>query len=150
MTEEEKKAKLDELRARLQEKRSAKEVEEQKANEAIRRKQGKDLGKLRQEVEARDMMKEAEKKRREKIEEKKAREAVRLQIEADKRERAEKAAREKALRGGAALPQSGPSTVQTRAAPVASKDYKETRLQIRMAPGVSGGPYITTLPSESS
>jgi hypothetical protein len=46
LTEEEKKAKLEELRQKMAEKRSKKtevEIEEQKANEALRRKAGKVL-----------------------------------------------------------------------------------------------------------
>lgn len=148
LTEEEKKAKLEELRARLHDKRAAKEAEEAKKSETIRRKSGKDMGKLKQEAEARDMIKEAEKKRREKVEEKKAREAIKAQIEADKRARAEKTAREKALREGRALQENAPSTQIARAAPVVTKDYKETRLQIRLASG--GSPLITTLPVEAS
>jgi hypothetical protein len=92
-----------------------------------------------------------------KLEDAKARAAIREQIEADKRARAEKAAREKALREGRAIPDSSatepakPAVASTSASGgsgVASKDYKETRLQIRMASG--GQPYTTTLPSESS
>ena len=91
----------------------------------------------------------------EKIEDQKARAAVKAQIEADKKARAEKAAREKALREGKPLPgaeQAGPSPPAAGAASaapkVAGRDYPETRLQIRMASG--GSPYTTTLPSDSS
>ena len=93
----------------------------------------------------------------EKIEDQKARAAVKAQIEADKKARAEKAAREKALREGKPLPgaeQAGPSPpaagagAASAAPKVAGRDYPETRLQIRMASG--GPPYTTTLPSDSS
>jgi len=87
-----------------------------------------------------------------KIEEAKAKAAIRAQIEADKRERAAKAAREKALREGLAEPTSaspvspsGPSSVVSG---VAGKDFRETRLQIRMANG--GQTYTTTLSSDAS
>lgn len=86
----------------------------------------------------------------EKLEDAKARAKVKAQIEADKRERAEKAAREKALREGTALPQE-PATTSVAAPPkppVAGKDFPETRLQIRMASG--GQPYVTTLSSDAS
>lgn len=82
---------------------------------------------------------------------------MKAQIEADKKARAEKAAREKALREGKPLPEAGqPSTsapaAATTSAPknagMAGKDYPETRLQIRMTKG--GQPYTTTLPSDSS
>lgn len=86
----------------------------------------------------------------EKLEDAKARARVKAQIEADKRERAEKAAREKALREGATLPPE-PATTSTPVPPkpaVAGKDFPETRLQIRMASG--GQPYVTTLSSDAS
>ncbi|OSX64339.1 hypothetical protein POSPLADRAFT_1180010 [Postia placenta MAD-698-R-SB12] len=155
LTEEEKKQKLAELREKMSEKRAVKaqqEARENLANETIRRKAGKDMNELREEIRAKEMKKEAEAKRREKVEDAKARAAIKAQIEADKRERAAKAAREKALREGKPLP--GSSTPSTAAAPAvaapkaASKDYAETRLQIRMASG--GQPYTTTLPSDST
>ncbi|KAF9269301.1 hypothetical protein L218DRAFT_953866 [Marasmius fiardii PR-910] len=156
LTEEEKKERLAELRAKMAEKRAHKAVEdaaEQKANEAIRRKAGKDMSKIKEEMQAKETIKEAEQKRREKIEDAKARAAVKAQIEADRRERAEKTAREKALREGKPLPDSGP-IASPRAAPststplgVAGRDFKDTRLQIRMSTG--GQPYTTTLPSDS-
>lgn len=93
----------------------------------------------------------------EKIEDAKARAAIKAQIEADKRERAEKAAREKALREGKTLPESSGSSSTPAAAArpgggaaatTAGKDFKETRLQIRLASG--GQPYTTTLSSDAS
>lgn len=86
----------------------------------------------------------------EKLEDAKAKARVKAQIEADKRERAEKAAREKALREGVVLPQESATT--SAAAPpkpaVAGKDFAETRLQIRLASG--GQPFVTTLSSDAS
>lgn len=127
----------------------------------------KDIGKLREELKAQESIKEMEKKKRgkypqttpesadpeaglEKADEAKARAIVKAQIEADKKERAEKAAREKALREGVALPQE-PATTSVAAPPkptVAGKDFPETRLQIRMESG--GQPYVTTLSSDAS
>ena len=86
----------------------------------------------------------------EKLEDAKARAKVKAQIEADRREKAEKVAREKALREGVTLPQE-PATTSAAAPPkptVAGKDFAETRLQIRMASG--GQPYVTTLSSDAS
>jgi hypothetical protein len=90
----------------------------------------------------------------EKLEDARAKAATKAQIEADKRERASKAAREKALREGQTLPEQSTSTNPTRApvgpaaSGVAGKDFKETRLQIRMANG--GTPYTTTMSSDAS
>ncbi|KAJ2930047.1 hypothetical protein H1R20_g7059, partial [Candolleomyces eurysporus] len=157
LTEEERKQKLEELRAKLAEKRAHKaeeEAKEYKANENIRRKQGKDLNQLREEIQAKEAIKAAEAKKREKVEEAKAKAAVKAQIEADKKARAEKAAREKALREGKPFPDAGPSNPTPAQAAAAkpsqsgpSKDYPETRLQIRLASG--GAPITTTLPSDS-
>ena len=87
----------------------------------------------------------------EKEEEAKARAAVKAQIEADKRERAAKAAREKALREGSDIPDTSTTSFtqpRTSTAPATGRDFKDTRLQIRLASG--GQPLTTTLPSDSS
>ncbi|KAE9392890.1 hypothetical protein BT96DRAFT_979173 [Gymnopus androsaceus JB14] len=159
LTEEEKKERLAELRAKMDEKRARKAIDdaaEQKANESLRRKAGKDMAKVKEDLQAKEAIKEAQQKKRDKIEEAKARAAVKAQIEADKKARAEKAAREKALREGRPIEDPAASTsTSTAAAPtpaastsgVAGKDFKETRLQIRMSTG--GQPYTTTLPSDS-
>jgi UBX domain-containing protein 1/4 len=90
----------------------------------------------------------------EKEDDKRARAAIKAQIEADKQERAQKAAQEKALREGNAAPTTS-STSAASAAPAApattsipGREFKETRLQIRLASG--GQPLTTTLPSDSS
>ncbi|OCH87525.1 hypothetical protein OBBRIDRAFT_796127 [Obba rivulosa] len=152
LTEEEKRQKLADLREKMAAKKAVKakaEAQENLANEAIRRKAGKDINELREELRAKEMIREAEKKRKEKLEDAKARAAIKAQIEADKRERAEKAAREKALREGRSVPGSSAPAPAAAAAPKpAGKDYPETRLQIRLASG--GQPYTTTLPSEAT
>ncbi|KAI0074495.1 hypothetical protein K474DRAFT_1665336 [Panus rudis PR-1116 ss-1] len=159
LTEEEKKERLAELRAKMAAKRAEKakqEAKEFKANEAIRRKAGKDINEIREELKQKEILKEMEQKRREKIEDAKARAAIKAQIEQDKRERAERAAREKALREGRAYPESASSSATpvaaakppTAAAGTAGKDYPQTRLQIRLASG--GQPLTTTLASDST
>jgi hypothetical protein len=206
LTEEEKAQKLEELRAKMTEKRArkaAEEAKEAKANELIRRKGGKvractgllstptnrclhtstgnradQRGSKEQAVSkgprgkaprfvsshlplppsvvpppsdvtnASSIEKEADKK---------AHAAIKAQIEADRRERAQKAAQEKALRDGTAAPAATTTTTTTSApAPAAvpatsslpGREFKETRLQIRLASG--GQPLTTTLPSDSS
>ncbi|KAA1470109.1 hypothetical protein DENSPDRAFT_864554 [Dentipellis sp. KUC8613] len=160
LTEEERAQKLADLREKMAEKRArkaAEEAKEAKANEAIRRKTGKDMDKIKEDLQAKQLKKEAEAKRREKIEDAKAKAEIKAQIEADKRERAAKAAREKALREGrnpdapaaAAPPLAAPAAASSSAgAGVAGRDFKDTRLQIRLASG--GQPYTTTLPSDST
>jgi len=90
----------------------------------------------------------------EKIEDAKAKAAIKAQIEADKKARAEKAAREKALRDGQPLPEasgsanpSHPAAATASTSGTAGKDFKETRLQIRLSTG--GQPYTTTLSSDA-
>ncbi|KAJ7173705.1 ubiquitin-related domain-containing protein [Mycena filopes] len=155
LTEEEKKAKLADLRQKMIEKREKKAIEdakEQKISETIRRKAGKDMGQIKEDMEKRQALKEAEQKKKDKIDDARAKAAIKAQIEADKKARAEKFAREKALRHGeqivdapAAAP--APSTSTAPASGVAGKDFKETRLQIRMSTG--GQPYTTTLSSDA-
>ena len=128
---------------------------------------------IREDLKAKEIIKEAEAKRKgsskslhtsqvyinrtcllEKLEDAKARAAIKAQIEADKKARAEKAAREKALREGREYTETAPAA-PAAAAPSASalsgtagRDYPQTRLQIRLASG--GQPYTTTLPSDAS
>lgn len=155
LTEDEKKEKLAELREKMAAKRAVKaqeDAKEAKANEEIRRKSGKDMNKIREELKVKEHMKDMEAKRREKAEDAKARAAIKAQIEADKKARAEKAAKEKALREGKPIVDApaASTSAATPAAPaptVAGKDFKETRLQIRMASG--GQPYTTTLSSDA-
>jgi hypothetical protein len=89
----------------------------------------------------------------EKVEDARAKAAIKAQIEADKKARAEKFAREKAIRDGQPIPGNSPASEPASSKPVpsttgvAGKDYQETRLQIRMSTG--GQPYTTTLRSDA-
>ena len=125
------------------------------------------MNKIKEDLRLKEALKEAEAKKRgvylcwrssddlliprlEKIEDAKAKAAVKAQIEADKKARAEKAAREKALRDGQPVIDSSSSTGPSRPAPAATlpkKDFAETRLAIRMSSG--GQQYTTTLPSDA-
>jgi len=152
LTEEEKKAKLEELRAKLAEKRSKQstvDVQEAKANEQLRRKAGKDMTEAREDMKRKEAIKEAEAKKREKIEEAQFRARVKAQIEADKRERAEKQARERELRA------SGGSIATTPAAAMSSPlaalrnssgSGSEARLRVR---GPGGVMWMGTLAAEA-
>ncbi|KAF7985786.1 hypothetical protein HWV62_413 [Athelia sp. TMB] len=160
LTEEEKAEKLKELREKMAAKRAKKaeeELKEQKVNENLRRKSGKEMNQFKEDLKLKQALKDAEQKKKEKIDDAKAKAAIKAQIEADKKARAEKFAREKAIRDGQPIPGEGvpssssaaPAAAAAKpAAGVAGKDFKETRLQIRMASG--GPPYTTTLPSDST
>ncbi|ORY26338.1 ubiquitin-related domain-containing protein [Naematelia encephala] len=152
LTEEEKKAKLAELRQKLAEKRANQAKEEtvaNKANEALRRKAGQDIGKAKEDLELKEVQKEAERKKREKLEDAKAKAAIKAQIELDKKERAERVAREKAARDGQAAPPAAASTPLAKpSAAVKSSENPETRLQVRLSTG--GPPLTKTFPSDGT
>lgn len=155
LTEEEKQQKLLDLREKMNEKRAKKAAEdakEAKANELIRRKAGKEASQIKEDLKNKQLLKDLEAKRREKEDDKKALAAIKAQIDADKRQRAQKAAQEKALRDGAAPPADAAGPSAPSAAPattsVPGREFKDTRLQIRLASG--GQPLTTTLPSDST
>jgi len=137
LTEEEKKAKLEELKQRLKEKRLMKQKEEQeyeKQKEKVRRRTGKELNEARERMEKEELKRIYEKKKREQIEEKKARARVKAQIEQDRKERAAKLEEQKRLREGKPMSNSS-SNANLSSAPSESVDT-ETSIQIR-CPGMS-------------
>lgn len=86
-----------------------------------------------------------------KLEDAKAKAAVRAQIEADKKARVDKAAREKALREGRAPPVVADAPAPTPTASVSSgekKVYTQTRLQIRLPSG--GQPLVHSVNSTAT
>ncbi|BGO95268.1 hypothetical protein NBRC10512_003031 [Rhodotorula toruloides] len=160
LTEEEKAQKLAELRARMEEKRKAQaklDAEEARRNEEIRRKSGKDEAAAKADLQLREAEKQAALRKKEKADELAARKRIKEQIEADKRARAEKTAREKALREGrnpdaavSALSSGSSAPAPAAPAPTASgekKTYDNARLQIRVP---EGAPLVHSLPATSS
>ncbi|KAJ3415688.1 hypothetical protein HDV05_004366 [Chytridiales sp. JEL 0842] len=140
LTEEEKQAKLAELRARMAQRKEEKrlaEIAEQKEKEKIRRKAGKEIVELKEKQKELEMQKALEMKRREKEEDRLAKAKIKAQIEADKKARAEKFEKEKLERQGLAATPSPPPVraAQAPAAPAAAKDYTEARIQFRTATG---------------
>ncbi|KAI9639116.1 ubiquitin-related domain-containing protein [Dioszegia hungarica] len=152
LTEEEKKAKLADMRQKLAEKRALQskiDAKETRANDVLRRKAGQDQDKIKEDMMIKEMHKEVDRKKREKIEDQKARAAIKAQIEADKRERAAKVAREKAIRDGEATPAAASAPAAAAAKPVTnSAENPQTRLQVRLSSG--GAPLTKTFPSEST
>ncbi|KAK2859885.1 hypothetical protein FQN49_004615 [Arthroderma sp. PD_2] len=151
LTEEEKKAKLEELRLRLAEKRSKvseQDKQDQKRNEEIRRKSTKETQDMKEELQRKEQLKEAAKKKREKREEIEAKARIKAKIEADKQARKLKAEKEKAEREGRILEEQK-SQPTPAAAPVASKPasaYTEARLRL-MTPS---GNVIKTFPVDTT
>ncbi|KAL2262461.1 hypothetical protein VTK26DRAFT_1245 [Humicola hyalothermophila] len=126
LTEEEKKAKLEELRAKLKAKResqSIKDKEEAKRNEQIRMRATKEAQDIKEELQRREQIKEVEKKRMEKRADLEARKRVLAQIEAQKAERKRAEEERKAMREGKPLPG------QTQAAPAATATTTTTPSQ---------------------
>ncbi|EXJ86899.1 hypothetical protein A1O3_03853 [Capronia epimyces CBS 606.96] len=150
LTEEERAAKLEELRQKLAAKRAVQAEQDkidQKRNEQINRKKTKETEDLKEQLKVKEQIKEAEKKKREKQAEIEAKKRIQAKIAADKEERRLKAEREKAARAGAAAPVAAPPP--PTAAPAASKpasEYKETRLRLQ----TSAGNILKTFPVETT
>ncbi|KAG9792261.1 hypothetical protein ABEF95_016119 [Exophiala dermatitidis] len=150
LTEEEKKAKLAELREKLAAKRAVQAEQDkidQKRNEQINRKKTKETEDLKEQLRIKEQLKEAEKKKRERQEEIEAKKRIQAKIAADKEERRLKAEREKAARAGTALPVPAESTpTASPSAPKPASEYKETRLRLQ----TSAGNILKTFPVETT
>lgn len=149
LTEEEKKAKLAELREKLAAKRAGQSVEDKelkKKNEEIRRKATKESQDIKEDLQRKERIKEAEQKRFEKKKDEEQRQKVLMQIQKDKEERKRKAELEKAQRAGTALP----TAAEPAAAPAPKKtasEYTEARLRLQTPNGMvqKSFPATTTL-----
>ncbi|KIL96613.1 hypothetical protein FAVG1_01357 [Fusarium avenaceum] len=153
LTEDEKKAKLEALRERLQAKKaiqSVKDKEDQKRNEQIRQKSTKESHEAKEELARKQQIKEAAQKRQEKLEDQEAKKRIKAKIEADKAERRRKAEEAKAAREGrapqaeAATPAGGPAAVAAAAKP--KSNHNEARLRLQ----TDGGNITKTLPAETT
>lgn len=150
LTEEEKKAKLSELREKLAAKRAVQSEQDkidQKRNEQISRKKTKETEDLKEQMKVKEQIKEAEKKRKEKQDDIDAKKRIQAKIAADKEERRLRAEKEKAERAGQPLPVAASTTASTivSSAPTTSKsasEYTETRLRLQ----TPGGNIMKTFP----
>lgn len=146
MTDEQKKAKLEELREQLKEKKAKQSVqdkEDAKRNEQIRLKATKESQEMKEELQRKEQIKEAAKKRQEKLDDAEAKRRIKAKIEADKEERRRKAEEAKAAREGRA-PQPGP--VAAPSVPKITANHNEARLRLQ----TSGGNVMKTLPAETT
>ncbi|RMZ88568.1 hypothetical protein DV736_g4192, partial [Chaetothyriales sp. CBS 134916] len=154
LTEEEKKAKLVELREKLAAKRavtSEQDKIDKKRNEEIARKKTKESQDIKEQLQVKEQIKEAEKKRREKREAIEAKKKIQAQIAADKEERRLRAERDKAQRASTAA--STAAAPQPTAAPLVeapskpASEYTETRLRLQTSQGniMKTFPVDTTL-----
>jgi DNA repair exonuclease SbcCD ATPase subunit len=171
LSEEQKAAKLEELRARLAAKRAVqaeKDKEEQRRNEVslprhpfhpalhsanmirqqIRKKSTKETEELKEELKRKEQLKEVEKKKAEKAADIEAKRRIKAKIEADKEERRRKAEEAKAAREGRAPAQPAPVSAAAPAAgpsrPAATHNEARLRLQ------TSGGNVLKTYPADTT
>lgn len=150
-TEEEKKAKLQELREKLAAKRagmSEQEKLDRKRNEEINRKKTKESQDIKEQLRVKEQINDAGRKRQEKLDDIAAKKRIQAKIAEDKEERRLRTEREKAEREGRAVP-SAPAAASIAAAPPTSKPtsaYTETRLRLQTA----GGNILKTYPIETT
>ncbi|EQB58741.1 UBA/TS-N domain-containing protein [Colletotrichum gloeosporioides Cg-14] len=146
LTDDQKAAKLAELREQLKEKKAKQALvdkEDAKRNEQIRMKATKESQEMKEELQRKEQIKEAAKKRQEKLDDAEAKRRIKAKIEADKEERRRKAEEAKAAREGRA-PQPGP--VAAPSVPKTTVNHNEARLRLQ----TSGGNVMKTLPAETT
>lgn len=152
LTEEEKKQKLQEMRAALAEKRSRQadlDKEENKRNEQIKRKATRETQDAKEELQRKEQIKEAARKRQEKLDDLEAKRRIKAKIEADKEERRRKAEEAKAAREGKAPPAAAAAAAEPAAAPSQPKTsaaYTDARLRFQ----TPGGPVTKIFPAETT
>ncbi|EKV19631.1 Ubiquitin-associated/translation elongation factor EF1B, N-terminal, eukaryote [Penicillium digitatum] len=153
LTEEQKKQRLAELREKLAAKRavlSEQDKIDKKKNEEIRRKSTKESQDAKEDLERKQLLKEAVMKKKEKQDEIDAKKRIKAKIEADKEERRLKAEKQRAERAGLAPPpQPAAAPVPTSSGPATSKPasaYTETRLRFQS----SKGNILKTLPVDTT
>ncbi|XP_048586395.1 UBX domain-containing protein 1 [Nematostella vectensis] len=137
LTAEEKQRNLEKLQQKIKERRQEKaeiEKKEKLEKEKIRRKTGKEITQIKQQMELDEAKKLADFKRREKQEEKMARQRVREKIEKDKAERAKKFAKSSEKETSEAAAQPSPVVPQAQAPP---KDYSMCKIQFRLTNGAT-------------
>eukprot|EP00918_Siedleckia_nematoides_P057614 GHVU01125628.1.p1 GENE.GHVU01125628.1~~GHVU01125628.1.p1 ORF type:complete len:314 (+),score=91.29 GHVU01125628.1:214-1155(+) len=155
LTEEEKKARLEELRQKLAEKRKGQEAEDklaQKRNDEIKRKHTKESDDAKEELQRKEQIKEAQKKKQEKADDIAAKKRIKDKIEADKAARKAKQEEEKARRAnpaafdpGASQASTAPGGIQAAARSTVA-NHSEARLRLQTA----SGNIMKTLPADTT
>ncbi|CAI4215340.1 unnamed protein product [Parascedosporium putredinis] len=150
LTDEQRAARLEELRQKLKAKRENQAVlarEEAKQNEKIRMKSTRDAQDVKDELQRKEQIKEAARKRQEKLNDIEAKRRIKAKIEADKEERKRKAEADKAAREGRAVESPLAAAPAAAPAPAARKvDHNEARLKLQ----TSKGPVMKTFPAETT
>lgn len=144
LTEEEKKAKLVELRTKAAERKVLKakqDKEEEKKNAKIAAKSTREIQDAKEELAKKEQINEAKKKRAEKLADIEAKKRIKEKIEADKEERRLKAEKLKAEREGRAMPMGDPTAKAAQEAQAAApqkreaKDFVDARLRLQTPQG---------------
>lgn len=157
LTEDERKLRLEELRAKLAAKRAGQAAEdklEQKRNEEIRKKHTKEHDDAKEELQRKEQMKEAQKKKQEKADDLAAKKRIREKIEADKLARKRKAEEEKAMRnnpeafnpGAPQAPAASGLAAVLGGGGGAKANHSEARLKLQTPTGT----IMKTLPAETT
>ncbi|KAL8874341.1 MAG: hypothetical protein Q9174_000292 [Haloplaca sp. 1 TL-2023] len=154
LTEEQKKARLEDLRQQLAEKRagaSEQDKIDKKRNEEIRRKSTKETQDIKEDLKKKEQLKEAAAKRKEKQDEIEAKARIKAKIAADKEERRLRNEKEKAEREGRAPPVAAQAAAQPATASTVeykpASAYTEARLRLQTSQGnlLKTFPVTTTL-----
>lgn len=151
LTEEEKAARLQELREKLAKKRAGQAEEDkaaQRRNEEIRKKHTRENDDAKEELRRKEQIKEQKQKKQEKLDEAAAKKRIKEQIEADKRARKAKADEEKAMRANpdAYNPGAASAPSAAAAAPKVTANHSEARLRLQTA----SGNVMKTFPAETT
>ena len=151
LTEEEKTARLEELKQRLAEKRAMQSEEDKaqiKRNEEIRKKHTKDVEDAKEELQRKEQMKQAAAKKQEKADDAAAKKRIKDKIEADKAERRRKADEEKAMRENPAA--YNPGAADAPAAPAAVPQAKASHSEARLRLQTPAGNVMKNFPAETT
>ena len=158
LTEEEKAARLAELKEKLAAKRAgqaAEDAKEKKRNDEIKKKHTKETEDLKEELARKEQIKDAQKKKQEKADDVAAKKRIKDKIEADKAERRRKADEEKAQRANPdafnptteQAPTGAAAAPATQQAPKSTASHSEARLRLQTPSGnvMKSFPAETTL-----
>ncbi|KAI5212180.1 hypothetical protein E4T42_01204 [Aureobasidium subglaciale] len=149
LTEEEKAARLVELREKLAAKRAGQSEQDKQdkiRNDQIRRKATKEQQDIKEDLAKKEQIKEAEAKRREKQADVEAKKRIQAKIAADKEERRLKSEREKAARAGQPVVAAEPTPAAKPTLPKTAGNYTEARLRLQ----TSAGTVQRTFPVETT
>ncbi|KAF2864025.1 hypothetical protein K470DRAFT_209109 [Piedraia hortae CBS 480.64] len=152
LTEEEKKKKLEAMRAALAQKKAKQSVEDklaEKRNEEIRKKHTKENDEAKELLQRKQQIKEAQQKKKEKQEDAEAKKRIKARIEADKAERKRKAEEEKAKRENPASMDPGAGAPRPSAVAAVQKS-SSTASEARLRLQTLSGNVMKTFPADTT